>query len=147
MFRLGANLCVVHWCEHCGVEVDQLATHGLSCKWSQIRHSWHAAINDIIHRSLVSAKIPSRLEPSGLSCSDGRRPDGMSMVPWTSGKLLVWDATCLDTYASSSIGVAVTGVGVVAKKSQQHKISQYSHLDSTNMFIPVAVETSGIFGP
>ena len=28
----GANLCVFHQCEHCGDEVDQLATHGLSCK-------------------------------------------------------------------------------------------------------------------
>ena len=26
--RLGANLCVCHQCEHCGDEVDQLATHG-----------------------------------------------------------------------------------------------------------------------
>ena len=32
--------------------------HGLSCKWSQGRHSRHAAMRDIIHRSLVSAKIP-----------------------------------------------------------------------------------------
>ena len=73
--RLGANLCVLHRCEHCGNEVDQLATHGLSCKWSQGRHSRHSATNDILHSSLVSAKIPSCLEPSGLSRSDGRRPD------------------------------------------------------------------------
>ena len=53
---------------------------------------------------------------------------------------------CLDTYAPSNVGVAVTGAGVVAKKSEQHKISKYSHLDSTYMFIPVAVETSGVFG-
>ena len=35
----------------------------------------------------------------------------------------------------------------MAKKSEQHKISKCSHLDSTYVFIPVAVETSGVFGP
>ena len=57
--------------------------------------------------------------PSGLSPSDGRRPDRTSMVPWTSRKLPVWDATCSDTYTPSNInnGVAVTGAGAVAEKS------------------------------
>ena len=43
----------------------------------------------------------------------------MSMVPWTSGKLLVRDATSSDTYTPSNInnGVAVTGAGAVAEKS------------------------------
>ena len=95
--RLGAPLCRPHQCQHCGAEVDCLATHGLSCRWSEGRHYRHAAINDIVHRSLTSAKIPARLEPSGLYRSDGKRPDGISVVPWKSGKLLVWDATCLRT--------------------------------------------------
>ena len=42
--------------------------------------------------------------------------------------------------------VAVTGVGAVAEKSEQHKICKYSHLDSPYMFTPMAVETSGVFG-
>jgi len=50
--RLGIPLCC-----HCGAEVGHLATHGLSCCWSEARHPRHAAINDIIHRSLTSAKI------------------------------------------------------------------------------------------
>ena len=97
--RLGANLCVLHWCEHCGDEVDH---------WPR------------------------------------RGPDGMLMIPWTSGKLLVWDATCLDTYAPSHIRVAVTGAGAVAEKSAQYKMAKCSHLDSSYKFIPVAVETSGV---
>ena len=35
--------------------------------------------------SLTTARIPSRLEPSGLQCSDGKCPDGVTMVPWRSG--------------------------------------------------------------
>ena len=57
LLALGWELmCVLHRCEHCSDEVDQLATQGLSCKWSQGGFSRHAAINDIIHRSLLSAK-------------------------------------------------------------------------------------------
>ena len=43
----------------------------------------------------------------------------MSMVPWTSGKLLVWEATCLDTYAPSNVNtwVAITGAGAMAEMS------------------------------
>ena len=36
--RLGTPLCQPHTCCHCGAEVDCLATHGLSCKWSGGRH-------------------------------------------------------------------------------------------------------------
>ena len=55
-------------------------------------------MNDIVHRAL-SAQVPSRLEPSSLTCSDGKRPDGVIM--WKNGKPLIWDATCPDTLAQS----------------------------------------------
>ena len=60
-----------------------------------------------------TAKVPSRLEPTGLLRSDGKRPDGMSIIPWSSGRLLVWDATCCDTFAASNIPTAVTEPGAV----------------------------------
>ena len=43
---------------------------------------------------LMTAHIPSRLEPTGLMRSDGKRPDGATMSPWKSGCILVWDGTC-----------------------------------------------------
>ena len=92
--RLGTPLCQPHPCNLCGAEVDHLATHSLSCRQSTGRHPRHAALNDIIHRALAAAKITSRLESSGLYCSDGKRPDGASIVPWRRGKFLVWDVTC-----------------------------------------------------
>ena len=99
--RFGAPLCRPHQCHHCGTEVDCLATHGLSCRWSEGRHHRHAAINDIVYRSLTSEKIPACLEPSGLYGSDGKRPDGIFVGPWKNGKLLVWDATCPDTFVNN----------------------------------------------
>ena len=79
--RLGTAICAAHQCRHCGEEVDCRGTHGLSCRHSEGRLYRHGSINSIIHRALTSAKISSRLEPAGLSRSDGKRPDGMSIVP------------------------------------------------------------------
>ena len=79
--RIGAPLCQTHKCAHCGKDTDQLGRHSLSCRSSTGRISRHHAINNIILHSLAAAKIPSRLEPSGLFSSDRKRPDGVSLVP------------------------------------------------------------------
>ena len=70
----------------------------------------------------------------------------MSIIPWTSGRLKVWDATCSDSFAASNIHAAVTEVGAVAVQAEMNKISRYSHLDSSYLFVPVAIETCGSFG-
>ena len=145
--RLGSSLCRPHVCAHCGAEVDSLATHGLSCRWSEGRHHRHAALNDILHRALTSARMPSRLEPSGLYRSDGKRPDGITVVPWKNGKLLVWDATCPDTFAPSYISSATSEAGAVAALAEERKKNIYAHLDPSHSFTPVAIETSGVVGP
>ena len=99
--QLGSSLCRSHLCQHCEAEVNELAIHGLSCRWSEGRHHRHSAINDMIHHALTAARVPSRLEPAGLYRSDGKRPDGITVVPWMNGQLLVWDATCPDTFSPS----------------------------------------------
>ena len=33
---LGTPLCSSHNCHHCGAEVSNLGTHGLSCHWSEV---------------------------------------------------------------------------------------------------------------
>ena len=100
---LGLPLCTSHTCQHCGAELSQFATHG---KKSAGRHHHHLAVNNIIHRALVAAHVPSRLEPSGLYSSDGKQPDGVSIVPWKCGQLLEWDATCPDIFAPSYSAIA-----------------------------------------
>ena len=79
--RLGTPICGQHLCQHCGASVDVLGRHALSCKPSGGRHHRHAALNTIISRALTTAGIPSRLEPTGLLRTDGKRPDGMSLAP------------------------------------------------------------------
>ena len=79
------TVCRSHTCQHCGAEVSQFATHGLSCRKCAGWYHHHSAVNDIIHRALAAVHVPSRLEPSGLYRSDGKRPDGVSIVPWKCG--------------------------------------------------------------
>ena len=62
--RLGVPICGPHLCHHCWDEVDVMGRHALSCRKSEGRHHRHAVVNDIIHRTLASAHVPSWLEPS-----------------------------------------------------------------------------------
>ena len=143
---LGTPICTPHICQHCGAEVLSRGTHGLSCRSSEGRHPRHAAVNDIIHRTLSSAGIPSRLEPPGLSRSDGKRPDRVTLAPWSSGRPLVWDATCPDTFAPSHRGHATRSAGCVGEQAEGKKAEKYAHLAPAYFFQPVAIETSGAIG-
>ena len=80
--RLGTSVCGPHQCQHCSAMVDEFGRHALSCRRSEGRHQRHAALNDIMKRALASAHVPSRLEPTGLVRSDGKRPDGVTLTPW-----------------------------------------------------------------
>ena len=48
-------------------------------------------MNDLVARTLTSACIPSSKEPDGLVRSDGKRPDGLTLVRWKGGNL--WPGT------------------------------------------------------
>ena len=60
---------------------------------------------------------------------------------------MVWDATCPDTFAPSYSALATIEAGAVAAKAEAGKCQIYSHLDPNHLFEPVAIETSGAFGP
>ena len=126
--RLGTAVCGPHSYQHCGTAVNALGRHALSCRRSEGRHQRHAAVNDIIKRSLSAAHIPSRLEPTGLLRSDGKRPDGVTLAPWKSGCLLVWDATCPDTLALSYRAHAIQEPGKVAAAAEERKSEKYRDL-------------------
>ena len=145
--RLGLPLSQPHTCHHCGAAVDKFAIHPLSCKRSEGRHFRHSNVNSIIHRAFTTAAIPARLEPLGLSQTDGKRPDGVTVVPWERGKCVVWDFTCPDTLARLYRAAAVSAPGTVAAQAENRKIAKYSRLDrSLYMFVPIAIETMGTFG-
>ena len=146
-------LCVCAWVFlsvtlfHCGEEVSHLGTHGLSCKFSQGQHFHHGALNEIVHRALTAVHIPSPLEPSGISCSNGKRPDGASIVPWKSGrKILVWDVTCPDTFAPSYLHLVTNGAGEVTAAAES-KFIRPAIIAILIATASIALETMGAPSP
>ena len=123
---------VIHTHQHCGAEVDSYGLHGLSCKWSQGHLHWHTAINSIVHEPLAAAQVPSRLEPSGIIRSDGKRPGGVTLVPWISRRMkgMGWDVTCPDTFAVCYQFLATTEAGMVAARAEENNEINYSNLDT-----------------
>ena len=110
------------------------------------RQMRHNAVNDLIKRALASPNIPALLEPKSLSRDDGKRPDGLTVLPWTHGRCLVWDFTCPDTLATSHLNRAVLSHGAVANDAESHKIAKYRSLSQLYRFCQLPVETLGSLG-
>ncbi len=144
--RMDINLCQPHTCS-CGAQVDARGTHGLSCSHSAGRHPRHGQLNDIIWRGLQRAQIPSTKEPIGRARTDGKRPDGISLIPWTRGRCLAWDVTCADTLAPSHVGDSAQRSASAATKAENSKITKYRDIALTHAFVPLAFETLGSWGP
>ena len=118
--HFGVNLREPHQCP-CGKLVDAHSTHGLSCKRGAARAIRHHQLNDIVCRALVRANIPSVLEPSGLSIGDGKRPDGMMLIPLRGGNNATWDVTIIDTVADAYLHLSSTCAGSAAEGTASRK--------------------------
>ena len=124
-----------------------LREHDTFAKSGDGRHYRHGAFNDIAHRTLTTAQVPSsRLEPSGFAHTDGTHPDGVTMIPWKNGKPLVWDATYPDTLTLSYRSQATSSAGAVADLAEGRKADKYSSLGLGYSFAPIAIETFGALG-
>ncbi|KAJ4448415.1 hypothetical protein ANN_10431 [Periplaneta americana] len=141
--RLGCKLCQPHQCI-CGGIADIYGHHALSCARSKGRIPRHTSLNDIIKRSLTSCGIPSLLEPPDISRADGKRPDGLTLIPWSRGKSLIWDSTCVDTLAPSHLPNTSRRAASAAELAVKKKVNKYAHILDNYIFVPFAVET---FGP
>ena len=119
--RLGTPLCYPHTCQ-CGANVDKYGHHGLSCGSADGRNPRHNLVNDIIKHALSTAQIPTLKEPKGLSRVDEKRPDGLTLVPWSQGRSLVWDYTCSDTMAPSYIAKTSKEAGKSALQAKKRKL-------------------------
>jgi hypothetical protein len=140
--RLGASICQPHQCP-CGSTVDSTGTHALSCKKSSARIQRHSALNDLIFRAFVKAGVPSIKEPPGLLRTDGKRPDGVTQIPWASGKSLAWDVTVTDTLAPSYRHLSSISAGKAAERAAELKVAKYSAIAVSHDFLPIAFETLG----
>jgi len=114
------------------------------------------AIHDIVARTFVAAAVPATKEPTGLSRTDGKRPDGLTLIPWQGGKPLTWDVTITSTLASSYLMAASAGsacvvaaaaaagsAGATAELAVARKCAKYINLPASYIFQPIAFENLG----
>jgi len=97
-------------------------------------HAWHIAINDLIHRVQMQAEMPAVKELQGLSRDDGKRPDGLTLVPWQSRCRATWDVTVAHTLATSYAFQNVLQAGSAAAAASARKTTKYSTLSPTHVF-------------
>ena len=141
--RLGVNCFSKHKCI-CGYLVDESGTHGLSCPNAKGTYQRHVLLNQIFNRSLTSARRNNTLEPIGLSRDDGKRPDGVTLTPWSKGKRLVWDVTCVDTLAASYLQATSKEAGSAADLACNRKHTHYSKIKASGFLLAgLAFETLG----
>ena len=85
-------------------------------------------------------------EPSGLFRRDGKRPDGLTLVPWQSGRSLCWDVTVTCPLAESYVTGSAREAGAAAELAASRKEEKYANIGSQYLFAPIApiaVETLG----
>jgi len=131
--RLGCSVCVAHTCR-CGALVDAQGIHGSVCKHVPSRTARHQAINDVIACVITAAGIPVTKEPVGLAGLDGKRRDGLTLIPWQGGKPLTWDVTVVSTLADSYLHSTSHCAGSTAETASDRKETKYSFLPPDFIF-------------
>ena len=84
------------------------------------------------------------LKPRGLYRTDGKRPDGITMVPWEMRKQLVWYVTVVDALVTQG---SLCNPGTTVTEAEARKIEKYRELiDNGYIFQPVALDVQGSLG-
>ena len=94
------------------------------CKKAPGRVARHQVLNDIILRAINAADVPAVKEPSGLN-----RQDGLSVIPWQSGKPLLWDVTVASTLAGHSRDAMAQDLQLIRQQTERQPntpISEHS---------------------
>ena len=91
------------------------------------------------------AKIPASKEPVVLLRNDGKRRDGVTLIPCKQGKYLAWDVTMPHTFADSHLSHTVLKQRSAADSSALSKTQKYANIMKTYIFTPVAIKTIGVW--
>jgi len=78
----------------------------------------------------------------GLTRQDGRRPDGLTLIPLQGGKPLTWDVAVVSTLAASYLSSSARSAGTAADLAASRKEAKYRSLTNSYIFQPIAVEST-----
>ena len=101
-FRLGQPVAAESVCS-CGHRLYPLGAHALVCRRNPGKHIRHRLINKCVRDCFQQAELPTLLKPVGLSRADGKRPDGVTVLPYSNGRALSWDVTCVHPLVDSYV--------------------------------------------
>ena len=106
----------------------RIRTPCILCKKAVGRLIRYHALNELVARAVSAAAIPNTKEPQGLCRSDGKKPGGLTLVPWQSGRSLVWDVTIVyrlaDSYVASAAREAKSVAELAATKKEDKILQQ-----------------------
>src|SRR6218665_2163617 len=72
-----------------------------------------------------------------------KRPDGVTLIPWSAGRYMAWDVTVVHTCAASYLSQTAISAGSAAEQAAVRKTVKYALLPATHVFVPIAFETLG----
>ena len=129
---------------HCGVSLDALGHHGLSCRYNAGCFPRYAYFNDVVKCVLVPVGIPSGGSLLNMGRGNGRRPDGTTAFPYIRAHSRYCDSTYVDTFSASSIFDIATSPGSVANRAEFRHKDKHSCSVDWYQLKPVVAETTGL---
>lgn len=128
VLRLGCDICKEFQCGCCGE--SKKCIHALFCLKNSDKYYRHAEANiiwTVLKKTLVSVNIPSQLEPVGWDGTDGKKPDGLTLILWRKGQCLIWASTCSDTFAKINLNLSKQRLGAAVDLAVERKIWNISN--------------------
>ena len=140
--RLGIPLCGPQLCFQCGNHVNELTTHGLSCRFSTGRLPWHASIKTIvkIHGQYADPLHTGASRPLGIGWQTSRWGHDHPMSSRANLGLGCYMPRHL--YAASHVALATTEAGAVATTAEVKKNAKYQELARTHHVARRGIEAS-----
>jgi len=78
-----------------------------------------------------------------LTRSDGKRPDGLTSIPWRECRSTTWDVTVTNTVAASYLVMSSVRAASAAEAAAIRKDDKYIEISRVHLFYPIAFEIIG----
>jgi len=78
-----------------------------------------------------------------LTRSDGKRPDGLTSIPWREGRSATWDVTVINTVTASYLAMSSVRAASATEAAATRKDDKYIEISRVHLFFPIAFEIMG----
>ena len=89
--------------------------------------------------------MPASKEPSGLLRDNDRRPDGISLIPWSQEKVICWNVAVVDNLAASDINMTTASQRGADEFAVCCIADKYSKVRTTLIFQYISINCLGAF--